>query len=247
MKPPLVLLPGTLCDASLFEHQVQHLTDVTQPIVVDVHHQDKLPDVARYVLDQVDGQFAVAGLSYGGIVAFELWRQAPDRILKMALLNTNPYPASEQTRVSQQRFVGMAHLGEFREITTDFLKDVMLHPDHQKDQILRQKVLKMADSIGVEGFVNEIKAQLARPSAMPDLPDIQCPVLVLTGREDYIVPVEAHKAMAAQLPNARLNIVEHCGHLSTIEQPEIVTNALRDWLTDSGIWKTNKHTIENGS
>ena len=97
---PLVLLPGTLCDATLFEHQVKHLVDVADPRVVDVHLQDNLADVAHYVLSQVEGQFAVAGLSYGGIVAFELWRQARERIAKIALLNTNPYPAAEQTKIN---------------------------------------------------------------------------------------------------------------------------------------------------
>lgn len=228
---PLLLLPGTLCDGALFAHQLAHLTDICAPRVVDVHHQDTLAAVGAYVLAQVDGPFAVAGLSYGGIVALELWRQAPQRVVKMALLNTNPRAASEQTRRNQQQFVGMAHLGEFREVTTDYLKDVMLHPDHQQDLALRDEVLRMAQRIGVRGFVNEVKAQLARPDSAPDLPHITCPVLVLTGREDFVVPVAVHEAMAAALPNSRLVIVEHCGHLSTMEQPEIVTGALREWLT----------------
>lgn len=233
-KLPLLLLPGTLCDATLFEYQVANLADIVTPRVVDVHLQDNLPDVARYVLAQVEGAFAVAGLSYGGIVAFELWRQAPERIAKMAFLNTNPYPAAEKTKESQQRFVGMAHLGEFKEVTTDFLKDVMLHPDHLKDMALRRKVLKMSETIGIEGFVNEVKAQLARPSAIPDLSNITCPTLVLTGREDMVVPLPAHEKMAELLPNSRLVIVEHCGHLSTMEQPEHVTAALREWVLGDG-------------
>ena len=236
-KIPLLLLPGTLCDATLFEHQVKHLSDVADPRVVDVHLQDNLPDVADYVLSQVEGEFAVAGLSYGGIVAFELWRQAPGRIAKMALLNTNPYQASATTRTSQQRFIGMAHLGEFREVTTDYLKDVMLHPEHQKDSVLREKVLKMAQTIGIQGFVNEVKAQLARPDSIDDLARISCPTLILTGREDTLVPLFAHEAMAEKLPDNRFIIVEHCGHLSTMEQAEIVTDALRDWLTGEGIWQ----------
>jgi len=236
-KLPLLLLPGTLCDATLFEHQLANLTDVASPWVVDVHHQDNLRDVAQYVLQQVEGDFAVAGLSYGGIVAFALWRQASQRIVKIALLNTNPYAAAPQTRETQQRFVGMAQLGQFKAITTDFLKDVMLHPDHQKNLALREKVLRMAETIGISGFINEVKAQLARPDAMPDLPNIPCPTLVLTGREDRVVPLATHEAMNAALPNSRLVIVEHCGHLSTMEQPQIVTQALHDWLSESGIWK----------
>lgn len=229
-KLPLVLLPGTLCDATLFEYQVKHLADIAEPIVVDVHLQDNLTDVARYVLSQVNGQFAVAGLSYGGIIAFELWRQAPERIHKMALLDTTPYPPSPETKAKQQRFVGMAHLGEFREITTDFLKDVMLHPDHRKDLQLRQKILEMAESIGIDGFINEIKAQLNRPDSIPDLPSISCPTLILTGKEDQVTTVEIHQAMHNAIPNSQLKIIEHCGHLSTMEQPEIVTSLLREWL-----------------
>jgi pimeloyl-ACP methyl ester carboxylesterase len=239
---PLLLLPGTLCSPALFAHQVARLEDVAAPRVVAVHLHDNLRDVARYVLGQVEGAFAVAGLSYGGIVAFELWRQAPERIARMALLNTNPRPASPEMRERQQRFVGMAHLGEFRSITTDFLKDAMLHPDHRKDLALREAVLKMAESIGVDGFVNTVKAQLTRPDSMPDLPRITCPTLVLTGREDTVVPLPVHEAMAAALPNSRLVIVEHCGHLSTLEQPDIVTAALRDWLTGAGIWKADTNT-----
>jgi len=220
----------------LFEHQVSHLADVSWPQVVDVHLQDNLPDVARYVLSRVKGRFAVAGLSYGGIVAFELWRQAPERVVKMALLNTNPHEAAARTREKQEHFVRMAHQGSFREITTDYLKDVMLHPDHQQDRILRRKVLDMAESIGIGGFVHEVSAQLGRPSAIPDLPNITCPVLVLTGREDTVVHVTVHEQMVLRLPISHLVVVEHCGHLSTMEQPEIVTQALRDWLLGEGVW-----------
>jgi pimeloyl-ACP methyl ester carboxylesterase len=108
----------------------------------------------------------------------------------------------------------------------------MLHPNHQTDLALRQTVLQMAESIGVQGFVNTVKAQLARPDSMPDLPHITCPTLVLTGREDLVIPLAVHQQMAALLPNSRLVIVEVCGHLSTLEQPHIVTQALRDWLND---------------
>lgn len=238
---PLLLLPGTLCSAALFAHQVRHLADLTAPQVVAVHLHDTLPAVARHVLAQVQGPFALAGLSYGGIVAFEVWRQARDRIVKLALLHTNPHPASPQTREKQQRFVGMAHLGDFRAITTDHLKDAMLHPAHQGNLTLRRTVLAMAEEIGISGFVNTIKAQLARPSALPDLPQIACPTLVLTGREDTVVPLEIHQQMAAAVPNSRLVIVEQCGHLSTLEQPEVVTQALRDWLAGAGIWATATH------
>lgn len=236
-KPTLVLLPGTLCDAALFAHQVEHLADIADCVVGDLTRFDTLAATADDVLRTAPERFALAGLSYGGIVALEIMRRAPQRVTRLALLNTNPKAASAELKARQQRFVGMAVLGEFREITTDFLKDVMLHPDHRRDQELRRKVLAMAENIGMAGFVNQVRAQLARPDSTPFLRHIPCPTLVLTGREDMVCPLALHEEMAQLIPNSRLLIVEHCGHLSTMEQPEIVTAALRQWLTGGGIWE----------
>jgi len=245
MIPPLVLLPGTLCDATLFEHQVRYLSTWTRPLALEVHHHDTLAEVARSILEQVEGTFALAGLSYGGIVAFEIWRQAPYRVAKLALLNTNPHEASPPTRERQQRMVGMAVLGEFRAITTDYLKDAMLHPAHQTNLALRQHVLRMAESVGKDGFLNQIKAQLNRPSSLPILSQITCPTLVLAGQEDRVTPLALHVEMADALPNSHLVVLEQCGHLSTLEQPEAVNHALRDWLTDEGIWKKERYETES--
>jgi len=230
-KEPLILLPGTLCDKALFEPQINALSDICIPTPLPVHLYDNLYDVASYILGKVKGDFAIAGLSYGGIIAFELWRQAPERITKLALINTTPHPPSDKTKITQQRFVGMAHLGEFKEITTDYLKDVMLHPKNQENHLLRQTILQMAENIGIDGFVNEIKAQLTRPDSSPDLVTITCPTLIITGKQDTVIPEEIHYMMADQIPNADLLIIEECGHLSTLEQPDIVNEALRQLLT----------------
>ncbi|MEO0562215.1 MAG: alpha/beta hydrolase [Chloroflexota bacterium] len=116
-KIPLALLPGTLCDARLFAPQVEALADVATPTVVDVAQSDTLPATARDVLNAMPERFAIAGLSYGGIIAFEVWRQAPERVLGLALLNTTHLPPSAETKRAQQQFVGMATLGDFSEIT----------------------------------------------------------------------------------------------------------------------------------
>lgn len=237
-KLPLLLLPGTLCDATLFEHQLINLADVALPQAVDVHRQDTLKDVAQYVLEQVDGPFALAGLSYGGIVALEIWRQAPARVVKLALLNTNPYAASSQTIQGQLDYVNALDTeGDIRVVAHRFLEALPLHPDEQVNSDLRNRVVDMSESIGIVGFVNEIKAQLARPHALSDLPNITCPTLVLAGQNDQIVPLPAHETMAEKLPHGHLVVLENCGHLTTIEQPERATQSMRDWLTDAGIWK----------
>jgi len=229
MKEPLVMVPGTLCDASLFKDQIEALGDLADCRVVSNSSADNLKEIAAHILSEVSGDFSVIGLSYGGIIAFEMVRQAPERINKLILLNTNHKKPSETTRMNQQRFVGMACLGEFKEITTDYLKDAMLHPHHARQPELRKAILQMALHVGKDAFVRQIKAQLNRPDSTDDLLNIKGPTLVITGRQDRVCPVELHEEMARMIPDATLAIIENCGHLSTMEQPETVNRIIRKW------------------
>lgn len=229
MKLPLILLPGTLCDATLFQHQKETLNDIAVCIDGDHSSSDDLKEVAANILEKVVGDFAIMGLSYGGIIAFEIWRQAPERIAKLILLNTNYKKPSAATKASQQRFIGMSVLGEFRAITTDFLKDKMLHPNHAKQPEMRDIVLQMALNTGREAFFKQVKAQLGRPDSTTDLPNIKCPTLIMTGRQDQVCTPALHQEMAGLMPNATLKIIENCGHLSTLEQPTVVNEVIRDW------------------
>ncbi len=227
---PLALLPGTLCNEILWASQVEVLSDIADPCVIDVTQHSDLAGIARYILGVMPQPFALAGLSFGGIVAFEVWRQNRSAVSHMALLNTNPMPASPARREQQRHLVEIALNGKFREVTTDHLKDTMLHPDHQKDMVLRAQVLTMAEAVGVQGFINQIEAQINRPDSRPTLSAIDCPTLVLTGDRDNLCTPEMHRDMAMQIPNATLRIVPNCGHLSTLEQPEIISSAMRTWL-----------------
>jgi len=229
MRKQLVMIPGTLCDANLFLHQMDGLKDLVNCSVANHSSSDNLTEVAANILKDIQGNFAVLGLSYGGIIAFEMWRQAPKRMEKLILLNTNYKKPSETTRDNQQRFLGMSALGEFREITTDFLKDAMLHPKHAQQPKMREIVLQMATNTGRVAFFKQIKAQLNRPDSTKDLPNIQCPTLIMTGQQDGVCTPQLHQEMAALIPNSTLKIIEHCGHLSTMEQPEVVNQTIRNW------------------
>lgn len=233
MLEKLIMIPGTLCDASLFVEQQKGLSSLVDSYVASNTSSASLKKVAENILNTYSGDLTIMGLSYGGIIAFELLRQAPDRIKKLILLNTNYKKPSEQTKINQQRFIGMAYLGEFKEITSTILIDAMLHPINAKKKALRATVLDMAINIGVDGFYNQVKAQLARPDSTSDLKKIQCPTLIITGREDIICPLELHEEMAEAIPNSTLNIIEKCGHLSTLEQPQLVNNVIINW------WKKN--------
>jgi len=223
------MIPGTLCDYNLFKYQTEGLKDLVNCHVASNTSASNLKQVAKNILEKYPGSFSVIGLSYGGIIAFELLRQAPERINKLILLNTNYKEPSEQTRINQQRFIGMAYLGEFKEITSDILIDAMLHPNNAKKQELRDTVLNMALNVGVDGFFNQVKAQLGRPDSTKDLQNIKCPTLIITGREDNICPLKLHQEMAEAIPNSTLKVIEECGHLSTLEQPNLVNNAIIDW------------------
>lgn len=229
MKLPFVFIPGTLCDATLFKYQKSALSDIANCIDGDHSSSDKLEEVAENILSSIDGDLAVMGLSYGGIIAFEILRQAPERVKKLILLNTNYKKPSETTVANQQRFLGMSQLGEFEAITRDILTDAMLHPRHAMQQNMRTAVLQMAINIGEDKFFKQIKAQLNRPDSTPDLPKIKCPTLIITGREDKFCTPELHQEMADLIPNSTLEIIEECGHLSTLEQPEQVNTIIRNW------------------
>lgn len=229
MRQTLLFIPGTLCDATLFASQRTALADLANCRVVDSSRADTLSGIASLILADAPNQFALAGLSYGGIIALEIWRQAPHRVNKLILMNTNYKPPSDLTRTNQERFVGMALLGKFREITTDILLDAMLHPDHAQQPELRETVLNMALSVGEAGFIRQIKAQLGRPDSTDTLPTIACPTLLIAGREDKICTPTLHEEMAQLIPNAHLEIIERCGHLSTLEQPETVNRLIRQW------------------
>ena len=228
-KETLVLIPGTLCDRSLFTHQVTGLSDLADCRVMDSSMEEELGAMADAILSEVEGNFALLGLSYGGIVAFEILRRAPHRVGRLVLLNTNFRPPSETTRMNQERWVGMTFLGRFEEVTTDILTDLMLHPDHARNPAMRTAVLDMARTVGKTGFLRQVKSQLGRPDSTADLSNITCPTLLITGREDKLCSVELHQEMARLIPGATLEIIEQCGHLSTLEQPDAVNQCIRNW------------------
>lgn len=223
------MIPGTLCDVSLFDNQIRGISDLVNCKAVDCSRSDNLAEIATLILSETKGDFALLGFSYGGIIAFEILRQAPQRITKLILLNTNYKAPSETTIESQRKYLKMVETGDFRKITTDFTKESMLHPDHAKNLEIRDKVLKMALSVGETGFKNQVKSQLNRPDSSRDLQKINCPTLIITGREDRICPPFLHQEMAQLIPDSELVIIEECGHLSTLEQPEVLNDTIRKW------------------
>ena len=230
-RPHLILLPGLLCDRALWEPQVAGLPQICTPWVGDLTRDDSIAGMAARVLAEAPAQqFALAGLSMGGYVALEIMRQAPQRVTRLALLDTRATLDTPEETARRHEFMQLAQTERgFTPITTR-LVPLLIHPARVKDEPLLRVIREMADRVGVEAYLRCQKAIMSRPDFRPELPRIECPTLVLCGREDALTPLHMHEELVRLIRTARLAVIERCGHLSTIERPAEVNLALRDWL-----------------
>ena len=226
---PLLLLPGLLTDERLFAHPIAQLSDISQPVVADFSAGDSIASLARAALEQVPpGPFALAGLSMGGYVALEILRRAPDRVRALALLNTNARPDSAESTENRRRLIELS--GRDFEAVFQALLPRLVHPERLRDRALTDLLRAMADRVGPEVFRRHQNAIIGRIDSRSHLAAIACPTLVVAGREDAIMPLAVSEEMAGAIPGARLAVIERCGHVSTLEQPEAVTALLRPWI-----------------
>ncbi|MCG8508247.1 MAG: alpha/beta hydrolase [Rhodospirillales bacterium] len=229
-KTPLILLPGLLNTAALWRHQTETLADLADMQVADLTQDDQLGPMARRVLSSAPERFALAGLSMGGYLALEIMRQAPDRVLRLALVDTSPLPDAPEQTERRRGLIDLARRGDFKGVTRR-LFPMLVHPDRAGDADLFKTLGDMAASVGRDGFIRQQQAIMTRPDSRRDLSLIHCPTLVLCGRQDGLTPPEVHADMAGAIPGAGLAVVEDCGHLSPLEQPHAVSAAMRYWLT----------------
>lgn len=227
---PLALCPGLLLDSRLWQHQIAALSDIADCRVPDLSQDDSGAVMARRVLEMMPERFALCGLSMGGYVAFEVMRQSPERVTHLALLDTRAGLDAPETAARRRGLMELAGKGQFKGVTPRLLP-MLLHEPHLADQGLTGLVMDMAEGIGRDGFLRQQTAILNRADSRPLLPAIRVPTLVLCGRQDALTPLALHEEMAAGIPGARLVVVEEAGHLTPLEQPEVVNRALRDWLT----------------
>jgi Predicted hydrolases or acyltransferases (alpha/beta hydrolase superfamily) len=230
MRQSLVLLPGLLNDHRLWTHQVEDLADVADVQVGDLTRDDSMAAMAERVLAVAPDRFALAGLSMGGYVALEIMRRAAGRVERLALLDTAARPDTPEQSQRRRDAVAIARLpGGFAKIMPAMLPN-LVHPDHLPLDRVGGLARDMALAVGPEAFARQQNAIIHRPDSRPGLPRISCPTLVLVGRDDALTPLDRAEEMAALIPGAVLEEIEHCGHLSALEQPEQVSAALRRWL-----------------
>jgi pimeloyl-ACP methyl ester carboxylesterase len=226
---PLVLVPGLTCTAQLYAPQIVALWRYGPVTVADHRRDADIKAIAARILKDAPPRFALAGLSFGGYIVFEMMRQAPARIAKFALLDTSARPDTPEQTAGRKVQIEMAQSGRYGEIA-DMVMPRYLHRNRQNDPAMTGIVRQMIDETGRGAFVRQLQAIMSRPDSRPLLAGIRCPTLVLVGDGDLATPPELNKEIADGIPGARYVLVPDCGHLSTIERPEAVNAALAQWL-----------------
>jgi pimeloyl-ACP methyl ester carboxylesterase len=229
-KTPLVLVPGLLCDALLWQFQIPALATIADCWIADPTRSVTMRGVAADILAAAPFErFALAGLSMGGYAALEIMRQIPGRVLRLALLDTSARPDTPEQGERRRAFIALAERGRFMSVT-DALLPMLVHGSRGADAGLVATIRSMARNIGRDAFARQQHAIMSRADSRPRLQAIACPTLVLCGRQDQLTPLDRHEEMVRAIPGARLEVIEDCGHLSTLERPGEVNRALHDWL-----------------
>jgi pimeloyl-ACP methyl ester carboxylesterase len=226
---PTVLIPGLTCTARLYAGQIPALWRFGPIMIADHTRDDSMAAIARRILAAAPPRFALAGLSMGGYIAFEIMRQAPQRVAKLALLDTGARGDTSEQTERRQIVLALARSGRYGEVP-DIAFPVYVHRDRRDDAALKALVRTMAAETGADAFLRQQQAIIGRPDSRPGLAAITCPTLVLVGDGDEATPPDLAREIASGIRGARLVVIPDSGHLSTLEQPEAVTNAMVEWL-----------------
>ena len=225
----VLILPGLLEDADAFEQLITGTADIATCVAADMTRADTIAGLAREALKQAPaGPFLLAGHSMGGYVALEILRQAPERITRLALLNTHARPDSAEATENRRRLMALADR-DFEGVVNALLPKLMT-PQHLEDPVLTGIIGAMAHGVGKEAFKRQQSAIIGRIDSRPSLAAIRCPALVIAARYDALMPVELLEELARGIAGARLEIVEDSGHMASIEQPEKVLELMRGWI-----------------
>jgi pimeloyl-ACP methyl ester carboxylesterase len=228
-KDDILFLPGLNCTSALFQPQIDAISPNWSCFVGDHGTADTMEDIVRAILAEAPRRFAVVGLSMGGYLALEIMRQQPERVSAMILLDTRAAPDSREDIERRRRTIEIVERGQFDSLHT-ILWPRLVHPDRVTDRILESTVKQMMADTGTVRFIRQQTALLKRPDYLPLLGKIKIPVLVGVGRQDVITPPEMSEALYAAIPGAELTIFEECGHLSTLERPELLSLTISSFL-----------------
>ncbi|MCA1383499.1 alpha/beta fold hydrolase [Bradyrhizobium sp. BRP23] len=226
---PIVLVPGLASSARIYAPVIPALWRFGPVTVANHIRDDSMVAIARRILAEAPPRFALAGHSMGGYIAFEIMRQASERVTKLALINTQARPDSPEATARRRAQMERARRGELRAVREESFPE-LVHPSRRDDAEILRLVHAQDEDVGVEGYLRQQAAIIARADSRPTLATIKCPTLVLTGDADNTIPNAFSKEMAEGIAGARLVILDRCGHLPQAERPEATVQALTEWL-----------------
>ena len=226
---PLVLIPGMMCDERLFGPQIDAFSMDCDLIFASITEEASVTKLAQRVLSQSPERFAVAGLSMGGIVAMEMLRIAPERIVRIALLDTNPMAETEQVKATRVPQMMAVRDGKLATVMRDEMKPKYLAPGPRRKNVL-DLCMEMALDLGPHAVLRQSRALMDRPDQSETLRGSTIPSLILCGRYDKLCPITRHEYMASLMPHADFEVIEDAGHLPTLENPDATNRALARWL-----------------
>ena len=229
-RTPLLLLPGLLCTARLWQAQIDALGDVAESQVADLTRDDSVGAMAERALADAPPRFALAALSMGGYVAFEILRRAPERVTRLALIATSARPDSPERSAQRRRGIDAIGRGRFVGVTRQLLPS-LVHPSHV-DGPIGGIVQSMAAEVGADGYLRQQAAILGRPDSGPLLACIEVPTLIVVGEDDRLTPPVEAEAMHAGIAGSALYRLEVCGHLPPLERADETSDLMREWLAD---------------
>lgn len=225
---PVVFLPGLLCDQALWRRQIHALADVAAPMVADLTLDDTVGAMAERTLAVAPSRFSLVGLSMGGYVALEIMRRAPERVSRLALINSSARGDSPER--TEQRRVAIESLrrGKFVGVTHKLLGQ-LVHPDHTTGAVA-DEMRGMASRVGGEAFIRQQHAIMTRPDSLDGLAKIAVPTMVVVGDGDRITPPEHAREIHERVAGSRYHEIAACGHMAALEHPEQTNFLLRNWL-----------------
>ncbi len=229
-KHSLVLVPGLLCTADLWRDQMIALSDIADITIGDHTQDDNMSAIAERILASAPERFALAGLSMGGYVVLEIMRQAPERVTHLAIMDSRAVADTPEDRQKRIDFMKLVEQGSAFKGVTRSLLPILIHESRIEDEELVARIFKMAEDVGKEAFLRQERALLDRAVLTDMLKTITCPTLVLAGADDKLIPAKIQREMAVEIPTAQYVEIPNCGHLPTMEEPELTSKYMRHWL-----------------
>ncbi|MCH2163384.1 MAG: alpha/beta hydrolase [Marinovum sp.] len=227
-QEPVILLPPEAADARFWAPVTAGLAMERSVTVAPVHLGDRIEEIASEIVTSSPPKFALCGAGLGGMVALEIVRRAPDRVTRLALMDTSPHADTPAEAGDREARIIKAKTGQLLVTHESDMRSSGIAPvPHQSDVLALG--LDMLDHLGADAYMRQMRCLMRRRDQQSTLRRVRCPALVLCGAGNLRYTVKRHMSMAELIPYSQLQVIDGAGHLAPMEQPEAVIGALRQW------------------